>query len=70
VTIVETAEAVCRALDKRSPIVIAQKPNPSRPPQRYVPDTTRAEKELDLRQRISLDEAIRKTAQWNLQNRL
>jgi nucleoside-diphosphate-sugar epimerase len=34
-------------------------------PGRYVPDTTRIREELNLRQEIPLDEAIRRTATWH-----
>jgi nucleoside-diphosphate-sugar epimerase len=34
-------------------------------PERYLPDTTRAQTELDLNQFINLDSAIRKTLNWH-----
>lgn len=44
-------------------------PGPMMPPSagpapRYVPDTTRAENELGLKQHIPLDEALRRTTRW------
>jgi len=64
-TIAEVAAAVSRALPGNVPVSIAEKPVPGRPPQRYVPDTSRAESELGLREWIGLEEAIRRTAQWH-----
>jgi dTDP-glucose 4,6-dehydratase len=64
-TIAEVAAAVSRALPGNVPVTIAQKPNPDAPPQRYVPDTGRAERELGLREWVGLEEAIRRTAQWH-----
>jgi nucleoside-diphosphate-sugar epimerase len=65
VSIAELAGAVRRTLAPQAEIQIAQKPVPGQPAARYVPDTARAEQELGLRQWISLDEAIRRTAQWH-----
>ena len=65
VSIAETAEAVRRGLDRKNPIVIAQKPVPGQSPARYVPDTNRAAQELGLREWISLEEGIRRTARWH-----
>ncbi|HWD20986.1 MAG TPA: NAD-dependent epimerase/dehydratase family protein [Verrucomicrobiae bacterium] len=65
VSIAETAAAVARALGSSSRIIVNQQPVPGRKPARYVPETTRAERELGLRAWIGLDEGIRRTAQWN-----
>jgi dTDP-glucose 4,6-dehydratase len=65
VTIAETAAAVSRTLPGNLPVEIAQRPVPGRSAARYVPDTARAERELGLREWVPLDEAIRRTAQWN-----
>ncbi len=62
--ILDVAQAVKRALHRENPITVAQKPVPGRPAARYVPDTARAAKELDLRQWIGLEEGIRRTAEW------
>ncbi len=64
-SIAELAGAVSRALSGHVPVEIARKPAPGQPAARYVPDTTRAEEELGLREWVSLDEAIRRTAQWH-----
>ncbi|MGZ4961730.1 MAG: NAD-dependent epimerase/dehydratase family protein [Limisphaerales bacterium] len=65
VTIAETAEAVQRVFQGKPKIEIAQQPVPGKPISRYVPDVSRAEKELGLKDWIGLDEAIRRTAEWN-----
>ena len=44
-------------------------PDPSCPAERYVPDCTRARTELGLANATSLDEAIRRTAFWNRDQR-
>jgi dTDP-glucose 4,6-dehydratase len=64
VSIAELAEAVRRTMAPQAEIQVAQKPVPGQPPARYVPETARAEQELGLREWVSLDEAIRRTAQW------
>jgi dTDP-glucose 4,6-dehydratase len=65
VTIAQTAETVQRAFGGKPKIEIAQKPVPGKPASRYVPDVSRAEKELGLRDWIGLEDAIRRTAEWN-----
>ena len=42
--------------------------DPRKPPERYVPDVGKAESELGLKPMIALDEAIRRTLQWNSGN--
>jgi dTDP-glucose 4,6-dehydratase len=37
----------------------------SAPVQQYVPSTRKAEQQLGLQRRISLEEAIRRTAAWH-----
>ena len=70
VSIAELAHAVSRALEpltgRRAEVIIAKKPEPGRAPAQYVPSTRRAREELGLVQRIGLDEAIRRTAEWAL----
>jgi dTDP-glucose 4,6-dehydratase len=63
-TIAEVAAAVSRALPGNVPVSIAQKPIPGQAPQRYVPETGRAERELGLREWVGLEDAIRRTARW------
>jgi nucleoside-diphosphate-sugar epimerase len=64
-TIAEVAGAVSRALPGNVSVAIAQKPVPGAAPQRYVPDTGRAERELGLREWVGLEDAIRRTARWH-----
>jgi len=64
VSIAEVAEAVSRNVPGQAAIEIARKPVPGQLAARYVPETARAQQELGLREWVSLDEAIRRTAQW------
>jgi dTDP-glucose 4,6-dehydratase len=65
VTIREIAEVVARVF---GPGVEIQVGNTSiaGSAARYVPDVTRTESELGLRQTVSLEDAVRRTAQWNM----
>jgi nucleoside-diphosphate-sugar epimerase len=65
VTIAETAAAVSAALPGHVPVNILQKPDPAKPAQRYVPETLRAQNELNLDEWVKLEDAIRRTAQWH-----
>lgn len=67
ITIAETAAAVVRALDGKVEISIAQKGDPGKPAQRYVPNINRAATELKLDQWTTLEDAIRATAAWHRQ---
>jgi dTDP-glucose 4,6-dehydratase len=68
-TIAEVAAAVSRALPGNVPVSIQIKAVPGRPPQRYVPDTSRAEGEMPLQEWVGLEEAIRRTARWHQRTR-
>jgi len=46
------------------PVRILQQPIPATPPARYVPDVTRAARELDLQVRISLPDSLRRTLDY------
>lgn len=63
-SIAEVAHAVDDALGGGHGVEIAGVPAPGARPQPYVPSTERAERELGLRERVPLDEAIRRTAEW------
>lgn len=63
-SIAEVAAAVDGALGGGHGVEIATAPSPGAPAQAYVPDTGRAERDLGLRERVPLDEAIRRTAEW------
>ena len=47
------------------PVEIRGAPQPGRRPDRYAPSTRRAREELGLRQRVSLGDAIARTARWH-----
>jgi nucleoside-diphosphate-sugar epimerase len=65
VTIAELARRMVRETSPGTRIQIAGTPKPGAPPERYVPDTTRAEQQLGLSGWISLEEGIRRTFQWH-----
>jgi nucleoside-diphosphate-sugar epimerase len=64
-SIAEVADEVSLNSGRQSAIVIAKTPDPTRPPSRYVPAISRAERELGLQVRVPLAEAIRKTIVWH-----
>jgi len=64
VSIRELAETVARTLAPGTEIRIAKQPVPGAPPSRYVPSVARAEELLGLRETVSLEESIRRTAAW------
>jgi dTDP-glucose 4,6-dehydratase len=64
-TIAETAAAVSAALPGGVAVNVLQTAESGKSPQRYVPETARAQTELDLAEWVKLDEAIRRTAQWH-----
>ena len=53
---------VARAVGKD--VRIAGTPDPSKPPERYVPSTKRAREELGLVQTVGLEDAIARTREW------
>ncbi len=63
-TISELAHAVASACTPSPAIEIGKKPVPGSLPERYVPSTARAQQELGLIERTSLDTAIRSTISW------
>lgn len=63
-SIAELAAMVAASLHSSSEIRIEGRAMPDKAPARYVPETTRARKELGLLQWIALDDAIRGTAAW------
>jgi dTDP-glucose 4,6-dehydratase len=63
-SIAEIATMVARVVKPRIPVRIAQPSSPEGRSSSYVPATTRAIRELDVVDRIPLEEAIRRTAQW------
>ena len=65
-SILELAQAVVQSLDASTEIHVAKSPTPGATIARYVPSVDRAKATLGLRQTVSLQEAIRRTAQWHL----
>ena len=63
-TVGEVAQAVRDCLSPPPQIRIAQRPNPSQAPLRYVPCTRQAQSELGLVQRIDATSAIKRTLEW------
>ncbi|HMK91460.1 MAG TPA: NAD-dependent epimerase/dehydratase family protein [Thermoleophilia bacterium] len=64
-TIGELAAAVARVVAPRAEVVVAGRPHPGAPAERYVPSTARAQGELGLRRRVTLQDAIARTAAWH-----
>jgi nucleoside-diphosphate-sugar epimerase len=60
----DLAHRVVAAIGAKSPVQIAQMPEPDTPVQAYVPDLRRAETELGLRSHFDLNKAIQRTARW------
>lgn len=69
-TIAHLAEVVRNAIDPGVAVTVAKKADPTAPVRRYVPATNRAETELNLRENINLEEAIKRTARFARNNRL
>jgi nucleoside-diphosphate-sugar epimerase len=69
VSIAELADLVRQAVNPDIGITIAQKADPSQPPQRYVPSIERARSELVLESCVSLEEAIQRTVRWQTPER-
>jgi dTDP-glucose 4,6-dehydratase len=68
-TIAEVAGSVSRALPGNVPVSIQIKAVSGRLPQRYVPDTSRAEGHMLVKEWIGLEEGIRRTARWHQRTR-
>jgi dTDP-glucose 4,6-dehydratase len=64
VSILELAEIVAATLAPGTAIKVAKQAVPGAAPARYVPSVARAEELLGLRERIGLEQAIRRTAAW------
>lgn len=67
VSIATTAQIVAGVLAPHAKVSIAQPASPDQPPHIYVPCIVRARRELGLNVWIGLDEAVRRTGQWNRQ---
>lgn len=64
-TISETARAVASRFTPAPPVRIGKASVAGTPPSRYVPSTERARTELGLEVRVGLNEALRRTIEWN-----
>jgi dTDP-glucose 4,6-dehydratase len=65
-SILELAQAVVQSLNASTEIHVSKNPTPGAEVARYVPSVDRAKTMLGLNQTVSLQEAIRRTAQWHV----
>jgi nucleoside-diphosphate-sugar epimerase len=65
-SILELAQAVVQSLNASTEIHVAKSPTPGAAVARYVPSVNRAKTMLGLNQTVSLQEAIRRTANWHV----
>jgi dTDP-glucose 4,6-dehydratase len=65
VSIQELARTIAQIIQGEDSILIAQAENNSTPLQQYVPSVRKAEADLSLTCTVSLQDAIRKTADWH-----
>jgi nucleoside-diphosphate-sugar epimerase len=65
VSILELAQTVAATLRPQSEIHIAREQVPGAVPSRYVPSVNRAYDLLGLRETVSLEDSIRRTAEWH-----
>ena len=63
-SIKQLASHVNRIHGGELPIIISKPPTEGMAPSQYIPDITRAQREIGLRQYITLDEAIYRTSCW------
>jgi dTDP-glucose 4,6-dehydratase len=64
ISIAELAETVASMFGAGISVDMARKAKPGHPPERYVPGTQRAQRELGLKTLIDLQEGIRRTIAW------
>lgn len=65
ITIGDLAERIAMAFPNPMEVMIAKSSIPGQRDEMYVPDTKRAQKELNLHQWISLEEGIKRTIKWH-----
>ena len=65
VSIAELAATTASLFRPQPAVVVARRPAPGVPAERYVPDCRRVREELGLRPTIGLAEALRRTAVWH-----
>jgi dTDP-glucose 4,6-dehydratase len=64
VSIIETAQAVARSVSRSVEIRTLRAKSPNQTVERYVPSTHRSQNELELKQEIDLEEAIKRTLRF------
>lgn len=64
VSIVQVAEAVAGRMHPPGDVRVHGRPDPTRPPQRYVPSTQRVRTELGVGETVDLSDAIARTLAW------
>jgi nucleoside-diphosphate-sugar epimerase len=64
-SIADLARLVAETVRPGIPVRVAEVASEGAVPARYVPSTRRAAQELGLEERVTLDEAVRRTAQWH-----
>lgn len=64
-TILALAEEIAHRCSPPLPVLVSGHSSPGVAPNHYVPDTTRAQTEIGLRQTISIADAVTKTLQWH-----
>ena len=65
VSIAQLAQRVAAVVAPGAAVNVAQKADPNRLPPRFLPDISRARYELGLEVRVSVDDAIDRTARWH-----
>jgi dTDP-glucose 4,6-dehydratase len=65
VSIKDLARIVARLTGSRRGVRLSQKPVSKTPPQRYIPDTSKARREFGLKPLISLEQGIERTIHWH-----
>ncbi len=65
VSIAELARRTVSAIGSAASVAVLKTAEPGKPAERYVPDVSRAQRELALPDPIPLDEAIARTARWH-----
>ena len=65
VSIAELARTIAGVMGENIEVEIAKTPVPNAPMDRYVPNTTRAQKELGLRQTVDLRESVKRTINYH-----
>jgi dTDP-glucose 4,6-dehydratase len=65
ISIKELADKIAQFSTTTSTVIVKGKSKPENPTERFIPDTMRARNELGLTESISIDDAIKRTIDWN-----